>query len=326
LDVVQREHWFGVELRHLAALSAVAREGSFRRAAEELGYVQSAVSQQVAQLERLVGVRLVERFRGSRDVHLTDAGELLLAHAEEILARLDAARADLTAHTEGGHAGVLRVGAAQRAAAGLLPRIMRRLAQVAPELTVVPVEVGADEDLFALVEQGLVDLAFGDLPLEPGPFESVLILCDPCLLLVPAGSSLADGEEPPSLEALAKMPLIAPARARWSASLESWFTAHGLTPNFGPTAETEATTRAFVEAGLGVAIMPRLAVGSTDGSAAAIDLADVVPARRLGLFWHSERHRASGFETFREVAAKVGLELTAPCSPAPVPPIDLIAA
>ena len=70
--------WVSVELRHLVALDAVAREGSFRRAAERLGYVQSAISHQIAALETLVGQRLIDRSRGTRPLMLTPAGELLL--------------------------------------------------------------------------------------------------------------------------------------------------------------------------------------------------------------------------------------------------------
>src|ERR671937_348312 len=94
---MEADRWAGLELRHLLALDAVAREGSFGRAAVALGYTQSAISQQIAALERIVGERLVERPGGPRPVSLTDAGELLLRHADAIVARgeLDLTFADL---------------------------------------------------------------------------------------------------------------------------------------------------------------------------------------------------------------------------------------
>ena len=92
---MQTDSWLGVELRHLLALQAVAEEGSFGRAARSLGYTQSAISQQIAALERIVGQRLIDRPGGPRPVTLTDAGALLLTHARAINARLAAAQADL---------------------------------------------------------------------------------------------------------------------------------------------------------------------------------------------------------------------------------------
>src|SRR3954449_9439672 len=85
--------WLGIDLRHLAALEAVARTRAFGRAARELGYTQSAVSQQIAQLERIVGQQLFNRPGGPRRVEPTEAGLLLLGHADAIVARLDAGRA-----------------------------------------------------------------------------------------------------------------------------------------------------------------------------------------------------------------------------------------
>ena len=98
---MRSDSWLGVELRHFLALEAVAREGSFGRAANALGYTQSAVSQQVATLERIVGHRLVDRPGGPKPVSLTDAGRLLLTHADAITARVAAAQADLIALSEG---------------------------------------------------------------------------------------------------------------------------------------------------------------------------------------------------------------------------------
>src|SRR5437868_13585139 len=106
---MEPDRWLGIELRHLIALEAVSREGSFGRAAGRLGYTQSAVSQQIAMLERIVGERLVERPGGPRPISLTEAGELLLRHAQSIVSRLEAAHADLAA-LRAGEAGAPRAG------------------------------------------------------------------------------------------------------------------------------------------------------------------------------------------------------------------------
>src|SRR4051812_49444955 len=113
--------WLGVELRHLAALQALAEEGSFGRAAHRLGYTQSAVSQQIATLERIVGEQLVERPGGPRPVTLTEAGRLLLRHARAITSRLQAAQADLSA-LSAGEAGAPPPGALPSARAPGPPR------------------------------------------------------------------------------------------------------------------------------------------------------------------------------------------------------------
>ena len=74
--------WAGLEMRHLLALVAVVESGTFSAAAEQLGYTQSAVSQQVGTLERMVGAPLFERPGGRRTVQLTTAGEMLLSTLE----------------------------------------------------------------------------------------------------------------------------------------------------------------------------------------------------------------------------------------------------
>src|SRR5258707_11576717 len=117
---MEPNRWLGIEIRHFAALQAIASQGSFGRAAEELGYTQSAISQQIATLERIVGERLVERPGGSRPVSLTEAGEVLLRHASGITARLAAAQADIAA-LSAGTAGSLKIGTYQSVGARVLP-------------------------------------------------------------------------------------------------------------------------------------------------------------------------------------------------------------
>ena len=90
-----------LEVRHLIALDAVASAGTFGRAAERLGYTQSAVSQQIAALERIVGARLFDRPGGPRPVELTPLGRQVLASARDLLARVDAIGEDLVRFQNG---------------------------------------------------------------------------------------------------------------------------------------------------------------------------------------------------------------------------------
>ena len=166
------DHWLGIELRHLAALEAVAREGSFRRAAASLGYVQSAISQQIAALERVVGYRLVERSRGGGLLRLTETGELVLQHADAILARLKAAQAGRRRASADGEARRLRVGITQSVGVRILPELMRRFGADWPEVRLRPTEAPADLELYDAVERGDVDLSFVELPAPDGPFET----------------------------------------------------------------------------------------------------------------------------------------------------------
>src|ERR1700739_2828732 len=159
--------WLGVDLRHFAALEAVARTRSFGGAARELGYTQSAVSQQIAQLERIVGQRLFARPGAPARVEPTEAGLLLLRHADAIVAQLDAARADMAALAEGA-GGTLRVGIYQSVGARLLPALVRRFRAQWPRVGVRVREESAAADLLRLLEHGELELPLADLPLREG--------------------------------------------------------------------------------------------------------------------------------------------------------------
>src|ERR1700736_4643016 len=163
--------WPGLELRHLIALQTVAAAGTFGRAAAQLGYTQSAMSQQIAALEALVGQRLIERSRGQPSVEFTEAGRLLLAHANAIIARLEAAHADFAAFGQGA-LGALRVGTYQSVSTRILPGLMREFSAAWPDVEVQLHEPSSHE-LLPMVERGELDLTFEVLPLAEGPFEAV---------------------------------------------------------------------------------------------------------------------------------------------------------
>lgn len=300
-DPERTDGWVGVELRHLIALAAVDEARSFRGAAERLGYVQSAVSQQIAQLEALVGARLVDRGR-ARPVRLTDAGTVLVGHGRRMLGQLDAARADLRL-LERGAVRTLRVGAVQSVAAQLIPRTLLALARRQPGLEVVIDELAADRAAFARVAAGELDAAFAELPLAPGPFAASVVLEDPCVLLVPAGSPLAGEAACPTLAALAAQPLVAINGWPMMEQIEARMLSAGVRPRVIRHADTNATVQAFVGAGVGAAIMPRLAVNRGDRTVVAIDLSALLPPRRLAFYWHRERREADALDALRDAVA-----------------------
>ena len=155
----------GLDLRHLVALKTIADVGSFGKAAESLGYTQSAISQQIAALERIVGLRLIERPGGPRPISLTEAGQILLRHAEAIHARLLAAKADMLA-LEAGDAGRLRVGTFQSVGARVLPTLLRRFSETHPGVEIVLRESVNEEELLEMVERGELDVTFWTLPVD----------------------------------------------------------------------------------------------------------------------------------------------------------------
>ena len=301
----------GVELRHLAALDAIVREGGFARAAAELGYTQSALSQQIAALERIVGQQLVVRSRGAGAVELTDAGDVLLAHANAILARVKAAEADLGALADGS-AGSLRLGIYQSVGARVVPRLLPRFARDWPNVRVLPQESPTDAGLFELVDRGELELSFADLPLHPGPFESVELMDDPYVLVVPADSPLAHAG-PAGLDEIAGLPLIGHWTCRVLPRVEAELRAQGVEPNFVFRSDIIGTVQALVGAGVGNAIVPRLAVDFADDQVSVVELGRDVPVqpRVIALFWHRDRYRSPASLAFVEAAREVCAQVTA---------------
>src|SRR6059058_3771964 len=154
-----------LDVRRLRVLREVAAQGSFSAAAEALSYTQSAVSQQIAALEREAGTTLVER--GARGIRLTDAGEALVRHTDAILARLADAEAELEA-IAGLRGGRLRLAAFPTVCATLMPLAIANFRERHPdiELTVRQLE---PEDSLPMLKCGDLDIA---LTIEPSAIEA----------------------------------------------------------------------------------------------------------------------------------------------------------
>ncbi len=296
--------WLGLEFRHLIALKAIAETGTFGRAAAQLGYTQSAISQQIAMLERIVGQRLLERPGGPRPVSLTESGELLLRHADAISARLQAAQADLAA-LDAGDAGPLRIGTYQSVGARVLPELVCEFCAEWPQVEVTLQESADDRDLLALVERGDLDLSFVVIPLDPGPYESVELFRDPYVLVVPAGSPLATRDRAPTLRELVEHPLISHRTCRTTKHVEDRLRQAGREPQIAFRSDDNGTVQGLVAAGVGIAIVPRLTVDESDSTIEVVDLGERVPPRLIGIAWHRDRRRTRAAEAFVELARNV---------------------
>jgi DNA-binding transcriptional LysR family regulator len=306
------DSWLGLELRHLIALKAIAEEGTFGRAAKRLGYTQSAISQQIAMLERIVARRLIDRPGGPRPVSLTESGELLLRHADAIAARLQAAQADLAA-LDAGDAGPLRIGTYQSVGAKVLPGLLREFTAEWPKVEVTLRESADDAELIQQVERGELDLSFVVLPLGPGPYETVELMRDPYVLVVPAGSELAADGRVPRLRDILEHPLIGFRTCRTTRQVEDRLRQAGSEPRIVFRSDDNGTVQGLVAAGVGLAIVPRLTVDPMDESVEVLDLGDRVPPRLIGIAWHRDRRRTPAAEAFVELARRLtsGAELAA---------------
>jgi molybdate transport repressor ModE-like protein len=312
---MEPDRWLGVEFRHLAALQALAEEGSFGRAAHKLGYTQSAVSQQIAMLERIVGERLVERPGGPRPVTLTEAGRLLLRHAESIMARLQAAQADLSA-LSAGSAGTLRVGTFQSVGAKVLPTLMRRFAEGWPDVEIELRESHSDLELAAMVERGELDLSFVQLPIDNPALETIELLRDPYVVVAPADSPLAKREKPPTLKEIAEQPLIGFRECRSTAILADQLRTTGREPKFVFRSDDNGIVQGLAAAGVGIAVVPQLTVDENDDSVAVIQLGPKMPPRIVGITWHADRYHSAAAVAFVDTARAVAAEAVAALRPA----------
>ena len=302
----------GVEVRHLLALEAVAETGSFSQAATRLGYAQSAISQQIAALERAVGHRLVERPGGPRSVSLTEAGKVLLAHAGHIVARLAAAKADLDAMAAG-DAGILRVGTFQSASARLLPPTLAQFRTAWPNINVELRNEPIINQIAGLIRSGQVDLAFADIASLDEPHGVVELIRDPSVLITAPNHRLAqfDTVELSELEGerMISMPGNDICAVRTARALERV----GVSSNIVFRSDDNLTTQRLVAIGLGVAIVPLLTVErSIPDAQVAIRGLSASLDRQIGIIWHRDRLQSRAAEAFIETAMQISLEVDMP--------------
>jgi DNA-binding transcriptional LysR family regulator len=247
-----------LDVRRLRVLTEVARLGSFTAAAAALSYTPSAVSQQVAALEREAGTTLVER--GARGVTLTEPGRVLAAEAEEILARLAAAELELQA-LAGLRAGLLRLGWFATAGATLMPRAIAAFQRRHPGVQLDLFEGDPDECVPRLRARELELALIYQFDLEPPvatDLEQTHLVDDPLYIGLPTDHHLA-GRRRVRLQDL--------AGERWIQGVRHGATVGvlpracrlaGFEPSIAFRTDERSAVEGLVAAGVGVALVPQL--------------------------------------------------------------------
>jgi DNA-binding transcriptional LysR family regulator len=274
---VRSLNWPGVELRHLLALCAVAEERSFVRAAARLGYTQSAVSQQVAALERALGRRLLERTQGRGPIELTDAGRAVMRCAEAVARELSLTKATLD-RIDGGER-VLHVGV--HASTGL-PLVPDALAALGRDLSVRLVESPDERHLLELMAHDQLDVAFVSAPV-PSDFSGVELFAEEFVGVV--GDPDAGLPEPLTPQLLAPCVLLALRNQRMLVQLERYFEASGVCFDVAMTVDHPETACEFAARGQGIALLPRSL--ARPGVDRVLELENA-PIRRLALVWRTD--------------------------------------
>jgi DNA-binding transcriptional LysR family regulator len=289
-----------LELRHLVALDAVATHGTFARAADVLGYTQSAVSQQIAALERTVDAKVFDRPGGPRSVELTPFGEVLLERGRDLLRRVDALGHELDRFREG-HLGHLTVGTFQSISSTVLPVIVGRFREMSPDVSIQLFETDADEALNDQLMSGETEVAFVVGDVAEG-LESRHLLTDPFVLIARPGQFPA-GVVP--IADLAREPMIGQRENSCQLLNEAGLRASGHEPNYVFRSNDNGTVSAMVRAGMGVAVMPLLCTEPEDPRTSLHDLDPVIPGRNVSIAWRSGRTLSPAAEAFIDIASEV---------------------
>lgn len=295
-----------LELRHLSALGAVADTGTFGRAAERLGYTQSAVSQQIAALERVVGGSLFDRPGGPKAVRLTPLGKVVLAHARDLLERASTT-AEAIERFKSGESGRLDIATFQSVSAVLLPPIIRQLVQEHP---------GADIRLDESEEAAITGLLGGkvDVCFTVGPvhddFESVVLLDDPYVLVARRGE-FPDG--PVDVTLLDGLQMVAYPPTCDQNRVEHTLDLLGVHPLIVFRTADNGAVQSMVRAGMGCAVMPLLAI-DIDADHAELSMHALVPTiepRPIVAVWAAQRTMSPLARRLVDIAVDVSADLAA---------------
>src|SRR5947209_1695774 len=295
----------------LKVLTEVVRQGSFSAAAETLSYTQSAVSQAIARLEAETGATLIVRDRSG--VRPTAPGASLVEHAEGILGRIEVAEAELAA-LMGIRSGRLRMASFPSAGATLMPLAIARFRRRHPDVSLALAE-GEPEDIAPRLRAGEFDLALlfefpGERERHGARLRTQLLLEDPMLVALPAEHALA-AKRALSLGDLRDEDWVqTSATSPCARHVVRSCLAAGFEPKVTFESDDYETVQGLVAAGVGVALIPHLALTHVDPGIVVRELAPRSPARRVVAATLAAAGVAPAAATMIEILADVATRYT----------------
>lgn len=282
-----------IDLKALRALVAVADTGSFRAAAKSLGYTQSAISHQIAMLERGLAAPMFTRPGGRGATALTPAGDAAYRRARRALGEVETLGADVAA-VQTGERQTLHIGVFQTATTELLPGALRALRELRPGVQVILSEIQDNSHTFDRLAGGELDLAFLVNPVPDERVQSLPLLDDPWVILTRRDSELATTPKP-TFELLDGVDLVAwNLRWRTQQELEQAWRRRGINPRVVYRTDDNLALQRLVAAGYGHACLDRLgAAGAVEPSLTWLEPREILIPRTIALC-HPRRRDPSG--------------------------------
>jgi molybdate transport repressor ModE-like protein len=269
-----------LDVKRLRVLQEVARQGSFSAAADALSYTQSAISQQIAALERETATKLVER--NARGIRLTDAGEALVRHADAILTRITDAEAELEA-IAGLRGGRVRLASFATAGSTFVPHAIATFHERHPAVEIMLKEADPEQSVPAL-KAGQLDIAILFEPHGAGDvteLEQVHLLEDPMSVVLPEDHPLASRAKIRLKELEGEAWVQTTSSCPCGMIVADYCRAAGFEPRVAFESDDYLTVQGLVAAGVGVALIPSLGLAAYRSDIAIRPIAGARPKRDI---------------------------------------------
>ncbi|WP_270182190.1 LysR family transcriptional regulator [Alkalihalobacillus sp. CinArs1] len=288
-----------MEIRHLEHFTEVAKQLSFTKAAASLHVSQPSISKSIKQIEDELGVPLFYR---SKQLELTDAGEAVLVNAKKVLLAFDSMTAelsDLTAIKKG----QIKIGIPPIIGAAFFSSLISRFKEAYPSVTILLTEVGSKR-IKQGVEDGSLDVGMVcNLPLQKEKFETLPVIKDPLMLIVPSDHRFT-GMDNLTIADLDKEPFIMYRDdfTLYDRIIEA-FEKRGCYPNIVCQSSQKDFMIEMVEAKLGIALLPdKIALSIQNPSITALRIVDSEVNLELGLIWKKDKYLSFAVREFIKLA------------------------